>query len=439
MTRIHLTNKLLSLLIILGLAAVVLATPLSTRGLVGGEATFCLGFILLFGYYLANLLKRFHVPAISGYILAGIFAGPFGIDLLSKEVVRDLQLFDDAALAIIALIAGGEMKLAILKARIGSLISVVAGQVIFSFIGAGIVSIALIEHLRVPSTGEGGAVLAVALLLGLVMAARSPSTTIGIVTETRSRGPLTELIVGVTVILDVIILILIAFILPLAEKLMEPGTAFSLFFAKDLLVSVFGSVAVGILFGALIGFYIRWVSGYLPLFLVGVGFVGSLVCRVYHFEPLLAFMVAGFIVENYSALGDALIRGLERSAFPVYVIFFAISGASIDLSALRIMWGFALVMVTVRAMSFLAGEWVFGGFRADVRPHASSMWSGFLSQAGVTIGIATIIERRFDWGVELKTLILAVVAINQLIGPILLRFLLEKKGEVGGMDRRPGG
>ena len=63
------------------------------------------------------------------------------------------------------------------------------------------------------------------------------------------------------------------------------------------------------------------------------------------------------------------------------------------------------------------------------------MWSGFLSQAGVTIGIASLIERRFEWGRHLETLVLAVVAINQLIGPVLLKWLLDRKGEAGGMDR----
>ena len=94
------------------------------------------------------------------------------------------------------------------------------------------------------------------------------------------------------------------------------------------------------------------------------------------------------------------------------------------------MWSFALVIVVVRALSFLAGGWVAGRFVADVRRYVPSMWIGFLSQAGVTIGIASIIGRKFQWGADLKTLILAVVAINQLIGPVLLRLLLEKKGEI---------
>jgi Kef-type K+ transport system membrane component KefB len=436
MARPHITTKIFSLVILIGLSALVIFTPLSQRGATGAEAPFCLGFILLFGYYLAKLLKSIKLPTISGYIFAGILAGPYAINLLSEEVVRDLQLFDDAALAIIALIAGGEMKLRVLRARAASFTGVIAGQLFFSFIGAGIVAMALKNHPSLPLQEAGGSVVAIALLLGLVIAARSPSTTIGVVTETRSKGPLTELIVGVTVIVDVLILVLVAFIIPAAENLVTPGQTFSLSFARELFIRVFGSIAIGIFFGVLIGSYLRWIRGYIPLFLVGVGFIGSLVCRHFDFEPLLAFMIAGFIVENFSVLGDDLIRGLEKSAFPVYVIFFAISGASIDLGALRIMWGLALVLVGVRALAFLAGGYLAGLFAADIRKNGSTLWIGFLSQAGVTIGIATIIERKFGWGSELKTLILAVVAINQLIGPIFLTYLLNRSGETGGMDRK---
>jgi Kef-type K+ transport system membrane component KefB len=435
MAHPHITTKIFSLVILIGLSALVLFTPLSQRGAAGAEAPFCLGFILLFGYYLAKLLKDVKLPTISGYILAGVLAGPYVINLLSAEVVRDLQLFDDAALAIIALIAGGEMKMRVLRSRAASFAGVIGGQLLFAFLGAGLVALALWRYAELPMREGGGAVIAVTLLLGLVIAARSPSTTIGVVTETRSKGPLTELIVGVTVIMDVLILVLVAFIIPAAEMLITPGQSFSLSFAEDLLASVFGSIAIGIFFGALIGVYLRWIRGYIPLFLVGIGFIGSLVCRHFDVEPLLSFMIAGFIVENFSAMGDDLIRGLEKSAFPVYVIFFAISGASIDLNALRVMWGFALVMVGMRALAFLAGGLLAGLLARDVRGYGSTQWLGFLSQAGVTIGIAAIIERKFMWGSELKTLILAVVAINQLIGPILLTYLLNRSGETGGMDR----
>jgi Kef-type K+ transport system membrane component KefB len=431
----NITNRVFSLAILFGLAAIVLLTPVFESGLSGGQATFCLGFILLFGYYLAKLLEGFHLPAITSYIIVGIVCGPYVINLLSSQVLNRLEVFDDVALAIIALIAGGEMRLRVIRARKAAFGAVIAGQVLFAFVGSVAVVYLLPGFLAGMPTGGLREVLAVGMLLGLVVVARSPSTTIGVVTETRSRGPMTEVLVGVTVLLDVVVLIMAAFVIPASEVLLDPALAFSLGFVKILGVSIAGSIAAGALFGWLISLYIRWIGGYLPIILLVVGLVGSAVCRLHHLEPLLAFMIAGFIVENYSTQGDRLIKGLERSAFPVYVVFFAISGAAIDLGALREMWLFALILVGVRAAAYYAGTLAAARVVGELKPYAHSVWSGFLAQAGVTIGIASLIERTFEWGTSLETIVLAVVALNQLVGPILLKWLLERKGEAGGMDR----
>ena len=431
----NITNRLFSLAILFGLAALVLLTPVFDRGLSGGQATFCLGFILLFGYYLAKLLEGFHLPAITSYIVVGIICGPFAFNLLSTDVVNSLQVFDDIALAIIALIAGGEMRLHVIRARKSAFAGVIAGQTVFAFIGALIVVYFLRGYLGEVPVSHTREILAVGLLIGLIAVARSPATTIGVIAETRARGPMTEVLIGVTVLLDVIVLVLAAFVIPASELLIDPGQQFSLEFVRNLGVTILGSIAAGLFFGVLLTVYIRWIGGYLPIVLLVIGLTGSAVCRHYHFEPLLAFMIAGFIVENFSSQGDRMIRGLERSAFPVYVIFFAISGAAIDLGALRDMWLFAVILVAVRALAFYAGTMAAARFVGEIRPYANSVWSGFLSQAGVTIGIASLIERRFEWGGHLETLVLAVVAINQLIGPVLLKWLLDRKGEAGGMDR----
>ncbi|UCG51974.1 MAG: hypothetical protein JSW58_00005, partial [Candidatus Latescibacterota bacterium] len=317
------------------------------------------------------------------------------------------------------------------------LASIIVGQVLACFFGAFVVVSLASQHLPFVSELGTGGVVAVAMILGLVSAARSPATTIGVVTETRSRGPFTDLVIGVTVILDVVVLILAALVIPVARTLTIPGESFSLLSAKGLFLEVLGSLGIGLFIGLLLGSYIRWIGGYLPVFLIGMGFVGSLVCRHYHLEPLLAFMVAGFFVQNFTVLGQKLIDALERSALPVYVVFFAISGASIDLGALKTTWFFALVLVVMRAVAFYVGTTLAGGLVRPVRPFARHLWLGMLPQAGVTIGIAVVFERVFPWGGDLKTVILAIVAVNQLIGPVALKFVLTRTGEAGAKDRVP--
>jgi Kef-type K+ transport system membrane component KefB len=433
----HASGRLVPIAVLAILAVSVVFTPIAGRGISGDEATFCLGFILIFAFFLANTLKRLALPEISGYILAGVLCGPYVFNILSLEVVRSLQLFDDMALAIIALIAGGEMRLSFLRKSKGSIASVITGQVFFAFVGAFMVVFLARESIGFLQGMRTADVVAAALLIGVVLIARSPSTTIGVITETRSRGPYTNLVIGVTVIIDVVVLVLAAAVVPIARALTMPAESFSLHFAWELLFHIAGSIAAGLLFGAVLGVYIRRVGQYLPVFLVGLGFVGSMVCRHYHLEPLLAFMIAGFLVQNFTVQGEKLIQGLERSALPVYVIFFAISGASIDLGALRAMWFLALVLVLVRAGAFFVGAVAASRVVPAVTPHARSLWLGLLSQAGVTIGLATIYERNLVWGSELKTIILALVALNQFVGPAALKLILERKREAGAARLEP--
>ena len=436
MRRQQVPGRILPIGVLAALAGLVVLTPISSRGVSGDEATFCLGFLLIFAFFLARALATLRLPEITGYIVAGVLCGPFVLNILSTDVVRSLQIFDDVALSIIALIAGGEMRMSFLRKSRAAVASVIAGQVSFSFIAALIVVYLLRNQIGMLDGMGAGQVVAVALLFGMITAARSPSTTIGVITEARARGPFTNLTIGVTVILDVVVLLMVALILPAAESLVSVTHAFHLGLAVEVGLEVVGSLVVGVAFGFLIGAYIRWVGEQLPIFLVGAGFIGSMVCRLLHLEPLLAFMIAGFIVQNYTVQGGKLISALERSALPVYVVFFAISGASIDLDALRATWLLALVLVVVRAAAFWTGTMAAASLVPAVRPFSKTLWLGLLSQAGVTIGIASIIERTFDFGGELKTIVLAVVAINQIVGPIALKYILVKNGEAGGMDRR---
>ncbi|UCG53149.1 MAG: cation:proton antiporter, partial [Candidatus Latescibacterota bacterium] len=106
---------LLPIFILVLLAASVVLSPIASRGITGEEAVFCLGFIILFAFFLAKSFKTAGLPEISGYIIAGVLCGPYILNILSADVVQSLQLFDDVALSIIALIAGGEMRMEFLR------------------------------------------------------------------------------------------------------------------------------------------------------------------------------------------------------------------------------------------------------------------------------------------------------------------------------------
>ena len=147
-------------------------------------------------------------------------------------------------------------------------------------------------------------------------------------------------------------------------------------------------------------------------------------------EPLLICMSAGFSVQNFSDMGRFFMDGLERISLPIYVLFFSLAGASLDLDALHIAWPLALSLAVVRGLGILAATWLAGVLNRDPASHRRSAWMAYLTQAGVAIGLAQLAERHFpEIGVYLTTVVLAVITINQVVGPITFKASLNIVGE----------
>jgi Kef-type K+ transport system membrane component KefB len=132
------------------------------------------------------------------------------------------------------------------------------------------------------------------------------------------------------------------------------------------------------------------------------------------------------------------VQGVEANSLPLYALFFALAGASIHLDELAALWPFALGLVAARAGAVFLGTWL-GARRVDAEPEVRRYaWLGFISQAGVTLGMVVIAARAFpEWGDALRTLFVAMVAIHELVGPVLLQYGLHRSGEVGKRDVEP--
>ncbi len=391
-----------------------------------------LGFILIFAFLIGKKFNRIKLPQITGFILAGILCGPYIMRFLSVEDVSSLQLLDGLALSLIALTAGGEMRLVQLRRHARTVISILIFQTVF--IISGFLIFGLIGRYFFPffmeRTIEHG--FAIALLLGTLATATSPSTTIAVITETNARGRYTNLILSTAVVKDFIVICIFAFSLSFAKSLTLPEQAFDVGFLWTILQEVGLSVLLGLVVGLGIILYLKYINRETAIFVLGLAFFTYQISHRLGYHPLLICLLAGFLVENFSSRGDALIQAIEKSSIPIYVVFFAISGASINLEALRMSWILALVFVIWRGLLKFTGTYVGVRVAKEDKGLRKLSWAGFISQAGVALGMAVIIENTFpEWGGEFKALVLAFIAINQIIGPVLLQRLLYKVGEAG--------
>jgi len=395
-----------------------------------GSATLFLGFLLLSSYLAGRAARAVALPQITGYLVIGIVVGPYVLGILPGDVVEELRFVNGVALALIALSAGGELRIGTLRERIRSIGVITTLQIVFMFTLVA-VSVFLargaIDFLRGVSPNV---VLAVALLFGLVAVANSPATTIAVITEEKARGILTDTVLGVTVLKDVIILILIAILIPFSAAIVDPTGGFSLDAVWRILLGILGSLAMGVVLGWLVTLYLKRIRAYRILFVLGVAFMAVYLGERLHLEYILIAMAAGFFVQNFSRQGRRLLHALEANSLPVYALFFAVAGADLDITILRTAWVIATAIIVTRGVALWMSTYLGARIVGDPPVIRQYAWMGFMAQAGVTLGIASLVRDNFPvWGDPVATIIIAMIAVNQLIGPPAFRWILVKTGE----------
>lgn len=426
------------LLAVVVLAVAVLVHEMSGTWAAGSllaESTFSLGFLLLFAFLLGRVALFFNAPMITGFLVAGVMAGPFGLGVVTDESAGPLKLVDDLALTLIALSAGGELQVSRFAPRIKALLWTAGAQSLFAF---ALVFALFLPLLYISSLTPRTLAMAFsgALLLGVVATANSPATAIAVITETKSKGPVSDTVLGVTVLKDVIVIILFGLAMGLASTVMGEAAEAPAGFALNVSYDMAISLGLGLAVGAAMIAYLKTDYGNIPLFVVGAALVLVEVCGALHIRPLLPAIMAGFVIENTSREGGRLIEGLETSSLPIYIVFFSLAGQGLDMKALSQTWPYATILVAARMLGTRAG--VFTGLRlaGEQERVARYSWTGFIGQAGVSIGFAVMIEKEFPtWGPALSTLIIASIVMNQVAGPVMMKRSLTQSGEAAAVRR----
>ncbi|MBA3231692.1 MAG: cation:proton antiporter [Acidobacteria bacterium] len=405
----------------------------------GGEAELArptaltLGFALIAAALAGTLLERVGLPRVTGYLLFGMVCGPYILNVITRPMARELQIINGLAVVLIAFIAGLEMNFERMRPRLRSILQLCgvsmlvlyAGLFAALWIGWGWLGIGEMSGLQQ---------LAVVALLTTILASFSPTVTIALIAESRASGPLSEMTLAVVILADLLLILLFTLVMQFVRYAF--GTAGEVGLLISLLWEIFGSFAFGAAVGALFALYLRHVGRELPLALLAMCALIAGLKVPLHIEPLLAALAAGLVVENIAPpRGDMLREAAERGALPVLVLFFAAAGASLQLDALAVMgWVAAGLSATRMGLIWLstrAGA-RYAGISAPVGSH---VWMGLVSQAGVTLGLTLIVAGEYpSWGTTIQTLVVALIALHQLIGPVLFRAGLARAGEIGRMD-----
>jgi len=412
------------------------------------------GFIwILFGtHYFARFFQRIKLPLITGFIVIGVFVGPYFLDLIPKEAIDNLLFVNDFALAYIAFAAGAELYLKDLRSRLKSIAWNTFGQLVITFIFSFIIVYFLSSQIPFMGDMSNASRVAVALLIATIFVARSPSSAIAVIHELRAKGPFTQTVMGVTVIKDVLVIILFAICVSISRNLVS-DLPFNL---KGISILI-GELAISFGLGYLLGKLIHQIlalplSSYLKgsiIFTLGFGvFVFAHVIQNHShewfgvelfFEPLLICILGSFMVTNNSKFRAEFQFIIHRAGPFIYMAFFTLTGIMVSIDVLLKVWFIALLLFFVRLISMIIGAYIGSTLAKDDPKHRAVGWMPYVTQAGVGLGLAIEVSSEFpEWGGEFATIVIAVIILNQIVGPPLFKFALNKIGESHRRAEIPG-
>jgi len=398
------------------------------------------GLVSMAAYQFAVFFQRkFKFPLITGLILLGIIAGNSLLHFLPDETIDRLDFIIDLSLAVIAFSAGAELHINELRSRMKSIRRMTVVQLLLTFVLSTAFIYYLSDHIPFMKDYDALTRLAISMLFGTIFVARSPSSAVAIINEMRARGPFTKTVMGVTVVKDVLVILLFSVTFAYARAVIQ-GEATDWVFFLFLLTGIFFSILLGWVFGIFIKFVL---ATRLPeaakkilllLLAYGIYFVTDLLEHYSlvsfghkpEMEPLLSAITASFYIVNYTPYRQDFEEFLEEILPFILVLFFTLTGASLSLQTLQKVMGLALLFFFIRILTLIIANAAGVLWIKDPRRYLWVGWMPYVTQAGVAIGLAALVGNTFPgWGKAFETVVIAMIILNQLVGPPLFKFALN--------------
>ncbi len=383
-----------------------------------------LGVILLAGVLAAKFLRRIKFPAVTAYLLLGILLSPGIFNLVSEQILNASGLISNIVLGVIAFGLGQNFS----KENFSKIGKSVVWISLLEASGAYIcVTLASFLLLRQP--------LYLSLLFGAIASATAPAATVMIIREYKARGTFTNTLLGTVAIDDAWCLIIFAVSLTLAKALISPSVE-NLFLSKIFLYSflkVGGAFALGASIAVVFAYFSRFLRTEADLLICTLGFIllNTGIALWLHLPALLANIFLGVVLVNIKKENIRFFDILRRVDSPLYLCFFVLAGANLNITLLGKVGLISLSYFLFRIIGKLAGA-SLGGYltkaSGSVRKYLG--W-GLIPQAGVALGVALIAEAEFpQLGGIVFTTIATTTVIYELIGPFCTKFALSKAGEI---------
>lgn len=394
------------------------------------DVLFKVGVVLAVGLVGGKIAKVFKLPNVSGYLVAGLFLGPSFFKFVSAADVDALAVISEVALAIIAFSIGSEFVLKDML-KLGKSIVVIT---LLEVIGAiGVVFSLMYFVFDQP--------FAFSIVIASMSAATAPAATLLVIRQYRAEGPLTRTILPVVALDDVFGIIAFGIAMSLARMSVGSTESSLLAMLVQPLIEIVGSLALGAVLGFLLTLVAKRASDRDELQGMSLAAIALAtgISNLLGLSPLLTNIMMGTVLVNVLRSSARVFGSVNDFASPVYVLFFTLAGASLDLGILLKVGVMGLAYIIARALGKGLGAAV--GARLTNAPAAVTKYLGLalLPQGGISIGLSVLVRQLLpQYAAAITTIIMFSVLVYEVSGPIFAKIAIEKAGEINGMDRRPG-
>lgn len=404
------------------------------------------GAMLIICFYAGKMVRKTSLPSLIGYMLVGALFGPsfrqFGLEFFTAPVQHNLAFITQVALGFVAFSIGSELSMKSLRRLGNGIVWIIFSESFAAFIA--------VTGLVYAFTRD----LPMALVFGAMAPASAPAGTVAIIQEYKAKGSLTQALYAVVGFDDGLAIIIFGFAAAVAKSLLlaeTPGHVSEGFFnmLKAPTLEILLSIVVGTVLGFALCQLVRFIKNSRDMLIIVFGMVmlGTGLSMMWHLSLILTNMVVGFVLVNTRR--EALVHKVTAPLLEImpltFVLFFCLAGSHLHLASLPSLGVLGIVYILGRSGGLIGGARlgaVFGRVEEKIKKYVGL---GILSQAGVAIGLALIVNHEFAGlghvvdgtahgnliGTKVITTITATCIVFEIIGPILAKYALDKAGELG--------
>ncbi|MCK5914658.1 MAG: PTS sugar transporter subunit IIA, partial [Deltaproteobacteria bacterium] len=371
-----------------------------------------------------GLARRLRLPSVTGNIVAGIIIGPYLTNLLTYEIVyHTLKPISEIALSLIAVSIASHLKLHRIAPRAFSLLSIALSQALLAMVAVFFFCDFWLDN------------WIISLLLATVAASTAPAATLVVIREAEADGPLVKNLLSVVAldnVLAIVFFVLVSVVISshlgghagLGEQALKAGQVLGM-------ALLLGACSGGLM--TILARQLKKKAHFVSLLLMVVCFTTGISLWL-KISPLLPNMVLGFVITNFSLSNRQILTSIEDLEPFLYVCFFTLAGTHLDLNLLPSLGAVGAAYVVARYGGKLLGAGISAWLTRAPKPVAAGLGFCLMPQAGVAVGLIVAIQENplfAPYEATVTAIILSSIIISELLGPVIVKEVLRRAGEVG--------